>query len=75
MRFTTPSNLNADAPLTLVDWAYETDLNTAILAGAGIPSAPAPLPALGAAAALAASRRLRRRVKQAKADGLAASTD
>ena len=75
MRFTTPSNLNADAPLTLVDWAYETDLNTPILAGAGVVPSPAPLPALGAAAALAASRRLRRRVKQAKADGLAAPID
>ena len=75
MRFTTPSNLNADAPLTLVDWAYETDLNTAIPAGAGITSAPAPLPVLGAAAALAASRRLRRRIKQAEAAVSAVSTD
>jgi hypothetical protein len=75
MRFTTPSNLNADAPLTLVDWAYETDLNTPIPAGAGITSAPAPLPVLGAAAALAASRRLRRRIKQAEAAVSAVSTD
>ena len=72
MRFTTPPNFNENAPLTLVDWAYESELDTAILAGDGAPeergnvaSTPAPLPALGAAAALAASRRLRRRVKQA----------
>ena len=73
MRFTTPPNFNEDAPLTLVDWAYESKLDTAILAGDGIVSTPAPLPALGAAAALAASRRLRRRVKQAQADGSAVS--
>jgi hypothetical protein len=78
MRFTTPPNFNEDAPLTLVDWAWESDLDTAILAGDGAPeergnvaSTPAPLPALGAAAALAASRRLRRRVKQAQAAGSA----
>jgi len=74
MRFTTPPNFNEDAPLTLVDWAYESELDTAILAGDGIVSTPAPLPALGAAAALAASRRLRRRVKQAQADGSAVTT-
>jgi len=73
MRFTTPPNFDAGAPLTLVDWAYETELDTPILAGDGIVSTPAPLPALGAAAALAASRRLRRRVKQAQADGSAVS--
>ena len=70
MRITTPSSLDAGASLTLVDWAFETELNTPIMAGDGIP-APAPLPALGAAAALAASRRLRRRIKLAKADGSA----
>ena len=73
MRFTTPPNFNEDAPLTLVDWAYESEPNTPILAGDGIVSTPAPLPALGAAAALAASRRLRRRVKQAQAAGSAVS--
>ena len=70
MRITTPSSLDAGASLTLVDWGFETELNTPIMAGDGIP-APAPLPALGAAAALAASRRLRRRVKQAQAAGSA----
>jgi hypothetical protein len=74
MRFTTPPSLNAGAALTLVDWAFETELDSAILAGDGVISAPAPLPALGAAAALAASRRLRRRVKQVQADGSAVTT-
>jgi len=73
MRFTTPPNFDAGAPLTLVDWAYETEADIEILAGDGIASTPAPLPALGAAAALAASRRLRRRVKQAQAEGSAVS--
>jgi hypothetical protein len=74
MRFTTPPNFDAGAALTLVDWAFETDLNTPIMAGDGVIPAPAPLPALGAAAALAASRLLRRRVKQAQADGSAVTT-
>jgi len=73
IRFTTPPSFDAGAPLTLVDWAWETELDTPILAGDGIVSTPAPLPALGAAAALAASRRLRRRIKQAQADGSAVS--
>jgi hypothetical protein len=67
-RLTTPPAIVAGAPLTLVDWAFESDLNTPILAGAGI--VPAPLPALGAAAALAASRRLRRRIAAAKSTEL-----
>jgi hypothetical protein len=73
IRFSMPSNLEAGAPITLIDWAYESEPNTPILAGDGIVSTPAPLPALGAAAALAASRRLRRRVKQAQAAGSAVS--
>jgi hypothetical protein len=73
IRFSMPSNLVAGAPLTLIDWAYESEPNTPILAGDGVVSTPAPLPALGAAAALAASRRLRRRVKQAQAAGSAVS--
>jgi hypothetical protein len=64
-RLTTPSAIVAGAPIALVDWAFESDLNTPILAGAG--AVPAPLPALGAAAALSASRRLRRRIAAAKA--------
>jgi hypothetical protein len=60
-----PDNANA---LTLVDWAYESVANQQIIAGAGI--VPAPLPALGAAAALAASRRLRRRIAAAKSTEL-----
>ena len=63
-RLTTPSAIVAGVSLTLVDWAFESDLNTPIIAGAG--AVPAPLPALGAAAALAASRRLRRRIAAAK---------
>jgi len=73
LRISTPANLDAGAALTLVDWVFESELNTPITAGDGIP-APAPLPALGAAAALAASRRLRRRVKQAKAASTSART-
>jgi len=68
LRITTPSTLNVGEPLTLVDWAFETELDTPILAGGGVSSpVPAPLPALGAAAAMAASRRLRRRINSAQA--------
>ncbi len=60
------SSLPGNNALTLVDWAYESVANQQILAGAGAPT-PGPLPALGAAAALTASRRLRRRIAAAKA--------
>jgi hypothetical protein len=51
----------------LVDWGYQSD-GSAIAMGEGIPDpgepVPGPVPAMGAAAAFAASRRLRRRMKQ-----------
>jgi hypothetical protein len=74
MRISTPSSLDAGAPLILVDWAYETELDTPINAGEGIP-APTPVPTIGAPAALAAARRLRRSIKPAQADGSAVTID
>jgi hypothetical protein len=74
MRITTPASLDAGAPLILVDWAYETELDTPIKAGEGIP-APTPVPTIGAPAALAAARRLRRSMKPAQADGSAITSD
>jgi len=74
MRISTPSSLDAGAPLILVDWAYETELDTPINAGEGIP-APTPVPTIGAPAALAAARRLRRSMKPAQADGSAVTSD
>jgi len=54
-----------NAVTTLVDWAYQTSPNVDVFMGEGIPvdHVPAPLPVMGAAAAFAASRRLRRRIK------------
>ena len=74
MRITTPSSLDAGEPLILVDWAYETELDTPINAGEGIP-APTPVPTIGAPAALAAARRLRRSMKPAQADGSTVTSD
>jgi hypothetical protein len=78
LRIATPSTLNVGEPLTLVDWAFETEVGTPILAGAGAVSspAPAPLPVLGATAAMAASRRLRRRINSVQAsDSPSQATD
>ena len=51
----------------LIDWGYQSD-GSEIAMGEGIPDpgepVPGPVPAMGAAAAFAASRRLRRRMKQ-----------
>ena len=74
MRITTPSSLDAGAPLILVDWAYETELDTPINAGEGLP-APPPGQTIGAPAALAAARRLKRRINPAQVDGSAVSSN
>jgi hypothetical protein len=54
IRITVPYNINA-GQATIVDWAYESNVNSAILAGAGAPSGGGvPLPGAAALAALAA---------------------
>jgi hypothetical protein len=54
IRITAPYDINT-GQATIVDWAYESNVNTAILAGAGAPSGGGvPLPGAAALAALAA---------------------
>lgn len=65
-RISMPGDISdANATTTLVDWAYQTDPNILVPMGEGIPTeeVPVPLPVMGAAAAFAASRRLRRRTQ------------
>lgn len=52
MRFDVPASATAGANFTLVDWAYESDVNVAIAAGA-TGGAAIPLPGAAALAALA----------------------